>query len=336
MATAADECIGSLGTDTGGSIRQPASFCSVVGLKPTYGRVSRFGLIAYGSSFDQIGPITKDVTDCALLLQALAGWDAYDSTSADVPVPDYASSLDGEVRGLRIGVPREYFTEGLDPEVEEAVRAAIRVLEGLGATLEEVSMPRTEYAIATYYILTTAEASSNLARYDGVRYGYRTPETPDLITLYRKSRSEGFGEEVKRRIMLGTYGLSAGYYDAYYRKAQQVRALIAGEFAQAFNKVDVLAAPTSPTPPFRLGEKLDDPLQMYLSDIFTISANLAGITGISVPCGFSSEGLPISLQLMGKEFDEPTVLKTAYAYEQHSDVRHRKPPAISQGDSHGI
>jgi len=335
-ATAADECIGSLGTDTGGSIRQPASFCSVVGLKPTYGRVSRFGLIAYGSSFDQIGPITKDVTDCAMLAEAIAGWDENDSTSAEVPVPSYARVLDGEVRGLRIGVPREYFAEGLEPEVEDAVRAAIHVLEGLGATAEEVSMPKTDYAIATYYILTTAEASSNLARYDGVRYGYRTSNASDLLSLYRKSRSEGFGEEVKRRIMLGTYVLSAGYYDAYYRKAQQVRMLMAQEFAEVFKKVDVLATPTSPTPPFRLGEKLDDPLKMYLSDIYTISANLAGVTSISVPCAFSSQGLPISIQLTGKAFDEETVLKVAYAYEQQSQVRHRKPPAVPQGDGHGV
>lgn len=335
-ATAADECIGSLGTDTGGSIRQPASFCGVVGLKPTYGRVSRFGLIAFGSSFDQIGPITKDVTDCAILLGVIAGWDARDSTSADVPVPDYASSLNGNVRGLRIGVPREYFAEGLGAEVEQAVRRAIRVLEGLGTEVKEVSLPLTEYAIATYYILTTAEASSNLARYDGVRYGYRKQGVSDLLTLYRESRSQGFGEEVKRRIMLGTYALSAGYYDAYYRKAQQVRALLAREFAEVFEKVDVLAAPTSPTPPFRLGEKLDDPLQMYLSDVYTISANLAGITAISVPCGFSSDGLPIGIQIMGKPFNEEAVLKVAYAYEQHSGLSPRKPLSLPSGGNHGV
>ena len=325
-AVSADECMAALGSDTGGSIRLPAAFCSVVGLKPTYGRVSRYGLVAYASSLDQIGPITKDVRDCAIVLKAIAGWDRMDSTVADVPVPDYPGALVNDVRGLKIGIPAEYFTEGLDPQVGDRVTEAVKLLETLGASVEEIALPHTEYAIATYYILATAEASSNLARYDGVKYGYRVEDYSDLRDMYHKSRSDGFGVEVKRRIMLGTYALSAGYYDAYYEKAQRVRTLIKNDFEEAFKKVDVLAAPTSPTPPFKLGEKLEDPLQMYLSDIYTISANLAGIPAISIPCGFTGEDLPVGMQIMGKPFAEETVLRTAYTFEQNSDHHQRKPP----------
>lgn len=326
-AVAADECIAALGSDTGGSIRQPAAHCGVVGMKPTYGRVSRFGLVAFASSLDQIGPITKDVTDCALLLNAISGHDPRDSTSVKVPVPDFTAALTGEVRGLIIGVPKEYFVGGMQPEVEKAVRAALSVLEGEGAQLREVSLPHAGYAIATYYILATAEASSNLARYDGVKYGYRTENASDLMDMYMQTRAQGFGPEVKRRIMLGTYVLSAGYYDAYYRKAQQVRTLIKNDFDQAFQTCDVLITPTSPTTAFRIGEKINDPLQMYLSDIFTISVNLAGIPGISIPCGFDDSGLPIGLQILGRHFDEKAILRPAYAYEQQTDW-HRKRPVL--------
>jgi len=324
-AVAADECIAALGSDTGGSIRQPAAHCGVVGMKPTYGRVSRYGLVAFASSLDQIGPITKDVTDCALLLNAISGHDPRDSTSVKVPAPNFTSALTGEIRGLTIGVPAEYFVEGIQPEVEDAVRAALALLEGRGAVIKEVSLPHAGYAIATYYILATAEASSNLARYDGVKYGYRTDDSADLMEMYMKTRAQGFGPEVKRRIMLGTYVLSSGYYDAYYRKAQQVRTLIKNDFDQAFQTCDVLITPTSPTTAFRIGEKINDPLQMYLSDIFTISVNLAGIPGISIPCGLDSSGLPIGLQVLGRHFDEEAVLRTAYAYEQQTDWHKRQP-----------
>jgi len=328
-AVAADECIGALGSDTGGSIRQPASFCGVVGLKPTYGRVSRYGLVAFASSLDQIGPLAKTVEDAAILLNATAGRDPRDSTSADVPVPDFAAALGREIKGTRIGVPKEYFVEGMDNEVESAVRAAIDHLVGLGAEAVEISLPHTEYAVSTYYICAPSEASSNLARYDGVQYGYRAEGCANIIEMYTKTRREGFGSEVKRRIMLGTYALSAGYYDAYYLKALKVRTLIKRDFEQAFEKCDIIATPTSPTPAFRIGEKTDDPLQMYLSDVFTISVNLAGIAGISIPCGFASvEGheLPIGLQLIAPAFGEEILLQVAHAYEQSTDFTKRKPP----------
>ncbi|HTU01560.1 MAG TPA: Asp-tRNA(Asn)/Glu-tRNA(Gln) amidotransferase subunit GatA [Candidatus Sulfotelmatobacter sp.] len=324
-AVAADMCAGALGTDTGGSIRQPGGFCGVVGLKPTYGRVSRYGLVAFASSLDQIGPLTKDVRDAAVLLGVLAGHDPLDSTSAELPVPAYEAALTGDVRGLRLGIPQEYFVPGMDPEVEAAVTEAVRVLEGLGGSRIEVRLPSTEYAVATYYLVATAEASSNLGRYDGVKYGYRTPQSAHLIDMYMKTRREGFGAEVKRRIMLGTYALSAGYYDAYYLKALKVRTLIREDFTRAFQGCDVLVTPTSPTPAFRLGEKTEDPLQMYLSDIFTISANLAGIPAISVNCGFTRSGLPIGLQILGRPFDEETVLRVAHAYEQATTWRTRRP-----------
>jgi aspartyl-tRNA(Asn)/glutamyl-tRNA(Gln) amidotransferase subunit A len=323
-AVAADLCTGSLGSDTGGSIRQPACHCGVVGLKPTYGRVSRYGLVAYASSLDQIGPLTKEVRDAALLLNCIAGHDRRDSTSVDQPVPDYLEGLGREIKGLKIGVPREYFGPGLDPEVAGAVQAALKTLEGLGAELIEVSLPNTEYAVAVYYVVAVAEASSNLARYDGVKYGVRQ-EGRNLLEMYAATRTRGFGAEVRRRIMLGTYALSAGYYDAYYRKASQVRALIRGDFDAAFGKCDLLATPVSPTPAFRLGEKMADPLTMYLSDIFTISANLAGVPGISVPCGFSAGGLPIGLQLMGPPFGEAALLQAAYAFEEATEFHRRKP-----------
>ncbi len=321
-SVANDEAIVSLGSDTGGSIRQPAGMCGVVGLKPTYGKVSRFGLIAFASSLDQIGPLTGDVEDSALLLDAICGHDARDSTSVDVPA-NHAKALSGSISKNIIGIPDEYFVGGLETEVETAVREAIKVLEGLGAKLQRVSLPHTDYAIATYYIIATAEASSNLARYDGVKYGYRhkAEKGLSLSEMYGKTRSEGFGVEVKRRIGLGTYTLSAGYYDAYYLKAQRVRTLIRNDFEKAFGKCDCIIAPTSPTAAFRIGEKIDNPLQMYLSDIFTIPANLAGIPAISIPCGLTRDGLPIGLQIMGKAFDETTILQTAYAYEQAADWR---------------
>ena len=316
-SVANDEAIVSLGSDTGGSIRQPAAMCGVVGLKPTYGKVSRFGLVAFASSLDQIGPLTGDVEDSALLLDAICGHDAKDSTSVDVPA-DHAKALNGSISKNIIGIPDEYFVGGLETEVETAVREAIKVLEGLGAKLERISLPHTDYAIATYYIIATAEASSNLARYDGVKYGYRHKEEKglSLSEMYGKTRSEGFGAEVKRRIGLGTYTLSAGYYDAYYLKAQRVRTLIRNDFEKVFGKCDCIIAPTSPTAAFRIGEKIDNPLQMYLSDIFTIPANLAGIPAMSIPCGLTKDGLPIGLQIMGKAFDETTILQVAYAYEQ--------------------
>ncbi len=315
-AVAAGMAVATLGSDTGGSIRQPASFCGVVGLKPTYGRVSRYGLIAFASSLDHIGPFARTVKDAAMMLRTIAGRDPMDSTSAEVSVPDYVAELDKPVAGLRVGVAKEYFGEGLDPEVRAAVEAAIQKLAELGCEVIPVSLPHTEYAIPAYYIVATAEASSNLARYDGVRYGFRAPQARTLAEMYRRTRDGGFGVEVKRRIMLGTYALSAGYYDAYYLKAQKVRTLLARDFEDAFKKVDVIAAPTSPTPAFRLGEKVNDPLAMYLADIYTVTANLAGVPGISVPCGESHEKLPIGLQLFARHFDESTLLRVAHAYEQ--------------------
>ncbi len=313
-----------LGSDTGGSIRQPASLCGIVGLKPTYGRVSRYGLIAYGSSLDQIGPLTRTVEDAALLLQVLAGWDALDSTSADVSVPDYTEALGDGVRGLRIGIAREGMDEGLQPGVRAAVRQAAAVLEGLSAHIEEVTLPTIDYALPTYYLVATAEASSNLARYDGVRHGLRV-EVPDIVEMFSRTRDAGFGPEVKRRIMLGTYALSAGFYEAFYLKAQRARTLVRRDFEQAFQRVDLVLLPTSPTVAFRLGERVADPLQMYLADIFTIPVNLAGLPGISVPCGFA-DGLPVGLQLVGRAFDEPTVLRAASAYERATDWHRRRPP----------
>jgi len=325
-AVAADLCAAALGSDTGGSIRQPAAFCGVVGLKPTYGRVSRYGLVAFASSLDQVGPITKDVADAAALLNVLAGHDPLDSTSANVPVPDYTRALKKkDLKKLRVGVPQEYFAEGLDADVEAAVREAIAELGRLGGEIKDVTLPRTDAAIATYYLIATAEASSNLARYDGVKYGLRSKQAKDLLEMYMKTRQEGFGSEVKRRIMLGTYALSAGYYDAYYGKAQAVRTLIRRDFEAAFQAVDLIATPVTPTPAFKLGEKINDPLQMYLSDIYTISVNLAGIPAISVPCGFSKAGLPIGLQILGRPFEEETILRAAHAYEQATQWHLKKP-----------
>ncbi len=323
-AVAARECCGALGTDTGGSVRLPAAFCGVVGLKPSYGRVSRYGVIAYASSLDQVGPLARNVRDCALLLETIAGHDPRDSTSVPAAVPDYAAALGGAVRGRRIGLPREYFVDGMQPEVATAVRAAVRTLEDLGAEVEEVSLPHARYAIAAYYLIATAEASSNLARYDGVKYGRRSPAA-GLLDMYRRTRAEGFGREVKRRIMLGTYALSAGYYDAYYLKAQRVRTLIRRDFETAFARCDVLATPVAPTTAFRIGERIADPLQMYLTDVCTTSVNLAGLPALSVPCGFDDRGLPIGLQLIGRVFDESTVLGVAHAYEQATPWHTRSP-----------
>ena len=315
-AVAADMAVVTLGSDTGGSIRQPASFCGVVGLMSTYGRVSRYGLIAFASSLDHIGPLAKTVKDAAIVLRTIAGRDPMDSTSADVPVPDYVAALDRPVRGMKLGVAKEYFGEGLDDEVTLAVETAIDKLKGLGCEIVPVSLPHTPYAIPTYYLIATAEASSNLARYDGVRYSRRARGVKTLSEMYRRSRDEGFGAEVKRRIMHGTYALSAGYYDAYYLKAQKVRTLLTQDFDEAFRKVDAIVTPTSPTAAFRLGEKSNDPLAMYLADIYTVTADLAGIPGISVPCGETKEKLPIGLQILGKHFDEATILRVAHAYEQ--------------------
>ena len=324
-AVAADECVAALGTDTGGSIRQPAACCGVVGLKPTYGRVSRYGLVAFASSLDQIGPITKDVKDCAILMNAISGYDPCDSTSVKAEVPDFKQSLKKDIKGIRIGIPEEYFIEGMDPEVEKTVKEAIDSLGKWGAEIQRISLPHTEYAVAIYYIIATAEASSNLARYDGVKYGFRSRGYRDLMEMYTQTRAKGFGKEVKRRIILGTYVLSAGYYEAYYRKASQVRTLMKKDFDEAFQKVDVIVSPTAPTPAFRIGEKTEDPLQMYLSDIHTIPVNLAGIPAISIPCGFSHEGLPIGLQVMAKHFDEGMLLRVAYTFEQNTDHHLRKP-----------
>jgi aspartyl-tRNA(Asn)/glutamyl-tRNA(Gln) amidotransferase subunit A len=323
-AVASDQCIVALGTDTGGSIRQPAACCGIVGLKPTYGRVSRFGIIAFASSMDQVGPMTKDVFDCALVLDAVAGYDPADATSIDRPVPQHTTALTADVKGLRLGIPKEYFVAGIQADVEKAVRSAIRLFEKNGAVLEEISLPHTEYAVAVYYIVATAEASSNLARYDGMRYGRRAA-AEDLTETYMLSRELGFGPEVKRRIMLGTYTLSAGYYDAYYLKAQKVRTLIKNDFDEAFKTCDAIITPTAPTTAFKIGEKIQDPLQMYLSDIYTISVNLAGSPALSLPCGFDSEGLPIGMQIIGKHFDECTILNLAYAYEQSTDWHRKKP-----------
>src|SRR4030043_402642 len=323
-AVAADECIAALGSDTGGSIRQPASLCGVVGMKPPYGRVSRYGLVAYASSLDQIGPITKDVRDSAILMNAISGHDPLDSTSAPVHLPDFTAVLGKDIKGMRLGIPNEYFIEGMDEEVELSVKEAIKKLESLGAIPVEVSLPHTGFAVATYYVLATSEASSTLARYDGVKYGFRA-EGKDLMDMYMNTRAQGFGAEVKRRIMLGTYALSSGYYEAYYKKAQQVRTLIKKDFEEAFRQVDVIVTPTSPTAAFKIGEKTADPLQMYLSDIFTISGNLAGVPGISTPCGVTSNNLPIGLQVIGKNFDEESIFKVAYAYEQSTEWHRGRP-----------
>lgn len=326
-AVAADEAIATLGSDTGGSIRQPAALCGCVGLKPTYGRVSRYGLVAFASSLDQIGPFTKDVYDAALMLGVISGHDELDSTSVPQPVPDYTAALDGNIKGLKLGLPREYLIGGLDPEVKAAVDAAVKQFASLGAEIVDISLPHTDYAVATYYIIATAEASANLARFDGVRYGRRV-DGADPLQMYAKTRKEGFGAEVKRRIILGTYVLSSGYYDAYYLRAQKVRTLIRNDFLKAFEKVDAIVTPTSPTAAFKIGEKTGDPLQMYLSDIFTISCNLAGISGISLPCGFTAAPkLPIGLQLLGQPFGEAILLKLAHAYEQ-STPWHREKPVL--------
>ncbi|HOX54174.1 MAG TPA: Asp-tRNA(Asn)/Glu-tRNA(Gln) amidotransferase subunit GatA [Candidatus Omnitrophota bacterium] len=328
-AVSAGEATMALGSDTGGSIRQPASFCGVVGLKPTYGRVSRYGLIAFGSSLDQIGPLTKDVEDSALLLNVIAGYDPNDSTSVDVLVPDYTKSLVKDVKGLKIGIPKEYFIEGIDKEVKDAVDQAINLLKKSGADYKEISLPHTEYAVPTYYIVATSEASSNLARFDGVQYGLRSKaakkEVSDLIDMYFATREAGFGKEAKRRIMLGTYALSAGYYEAYYLRALKVRTLIKRDFDEAFKSVDCIITPTSPTDAFKIGEKTEDPLSMYLSDIFTISTNLAGIPGISIPCGFTKNNLPIGLQILAKPFAEETIFRVAYTYEQGTEWHKQKP-----------
>ena len=322
---AADEAICSLGSDTGGSIRQPAALCGVVGMKPTYGRVSRFGLVAFASSLDQIGPFTKDVTDCALMLNAICGHDPMDSTSVNLPTPDYTEFLTNNIEGIKIGVPKEYFIEGMDTEVEGIVHTAVEALEEYGASIEEISLPHTEYAIATYYIIAPAEASANLARYDGVRYGYRAEDADELVEMYKKSRSRGFGDEVKRRIMLGTYALSSGYYDAYYLKGQKARTLIKSDFDRAFETVDVIVTPTSPTPAFKVGERTADPLQMYLSDVLTTPSSLAGLPGISVPCGLTEGGLPIGLQMLAAPFEEGKILNAAYTFEQHTNHHLQKP-----------
>lgn len=318
-AIAAREATATLGTDTGGSIRQPASHCGCVGLKPTYGRVSRYGVIAYASSLDQVGPVVRDVADCAIMLGAVAGYDPLDSTSVNLPVPDYRSALGHDIKGLKIGLPREYFIEGLDPDVKQAMDEAVATYTRVGAEFRDISLPHTDYAVACYYLIATAEASSNLARYDGVRFGHRTEEAKSLNDMFARTRDEGFGPEVKRRIMLGTYALSSGYYDAYYLKAQKVRTLIMQDFIKAFGEVDVILTPVAPTPAFRIGEKTNDPLRMYLSDIFTIPVNLAGTCGISVPAGYSGNGLPIGLQLVGRPFGEETILRAAYAFEQATE-----------------
>lgn len=323
-AVAAGEVPFALGSDTGGSIRQPASFCGVVGLKPTYGRVSRYGLVAFASSLDQIGPITRTVEDSAYLLQAISGIDPMDSTSADIDVPNFSEHLSKDIKGLKIGVPTEYLGEGVQEEIKQSVMDALKVFEKLGATWEEISLPHTKYAMPAYYILASSEASANLARFDGIRYGYRSPNSDTLMDLYKNSRAEGFGEEVKRRIMLGTYALSSGYYDAYYKKAQKVRTLIKNDFDEAFNKYDIIVGPTTPTTAFKFGERMNDPLVMYASDILTIPVNLAGVPAISIPCGFSN-GLPVGLQIIGKHFDESTVFRAAYAFEQETDYHKQKP-----------
>jgi aspartyl-tRNA(Asn)/glutamyl-tRNA(Gln) amidotransferase subunit A len=329
-AVAARMAAASLGSDTGGSIRQPAALCGVVGIKPTYGRVSRYGLIAFASSLDQIGPFTTDVRDGAILLNAICGHDPLDSTSAKLEVPDFTAALGRDVKGLKVGLPKEYFIDGMDPEVEAAVREAGRVLESLGAELVEISLPHSEYAVATYYLCATAEASSNLARYDGAQYGHRCENATDIIDMFTRSRTEGFGPEVKRRIMLGTYALSSGFYDAYYNKSLKVRTLMSEDFRKAFERVDVVISPTSPTSAFKLGDRIDDPLQMYLCDVFTIPANLVGLPGMSVPCGFSRDGgLPFGLQIVAPNFDEEKMLQVAYAFEQATEHHRRRAPLVS-------
>jgi len=333
-AVAADAAFGALGSDTGGSIRQPAALSGIVGFKPTYGRVSRFGLVAFASWLDQIGPLTKTVRDTAMIMNAIAGHDPQDSTALNAPVPDYTAKLGEDLCGVRLGLPKEYLIEGIDPQVKGAINAAVKKITSLGAEIVEVSLPTTEYAIAVYYIVATAEASANLARFDGVRYGYRAENPKDMLDLYGRTREEGFGPEVKRRIILGTYVLSSGYYDAYYLRAQKVRELIRRDFARAFEKVDALVSPTSPVPAFKLGERVADPLQMYLADIFTIAANLAGICGISVPCGFADvdgHRLPVGLQLLGKALDEARILQIAHAYEQSTDWHKARPPIALGG-----
>lgn len=318
----------SLGSDTGGSIRQPAAFCGVVGLKPTYGAVSRFGLVAFASSLDQIGPLTRDVTDCALVLNAITGHDRLDSTSAPVEHPDYSKALVNDVKGMKIGIPKEYISEGLDADVRKAILEAAETFRKLGAVCEECSLPVTEYAIPAYYLISSAEASSNLARYDGIKYGYRAEKYTDLLDLYKQTRSEGFGSEVKRRIMLGTYALSSGYYDAYYKKALQVRTLIKSEFDELFSEFDLILGPTAPTTAYKIGEKANDPLSMYLGDIYTVSANIAGIPGLVIPCGFDGKGLPIGLQLMGKPFNESKLLQAGYTFEQNTGFHLVKPAEL--------
>jgi aspartyl-tRNA(Asn)/glutamyl-tRNA(Gln) amidotransferase subunit A len=320
------EAIAALGSDTGGSIRQPAALCGCVGLKPTYGRISRYGLTAFASSLDQIGPFTKTVEDAAILLEVMSGQDAHDNTSARQPVPHYTQALTGEIKGLKVGVPKEYFIKGIDPEIEKSIRAAIDHLAGQGAEIVEISLPHTEYAVAVYYIIATAEASANLARFDGIRYGHRCQKPTDVIDLYTRTRAEGFGPEVKRRIILGTYVLSSGYYDAYYNRAQKVRQLIRQDFDRAFAQCDVIVTPTSPTPAFKIGERVNDPLQMYLADIFTIAVNLAGICGLSLPCGFTSGQLPVGLQILGGHWQEEKILRVAHAYEQTTEWHKARPP----------
>jgi aspartyl-tRNA(Asn)/glutamyl-tRNA(Gln) amidotransferase subunit A len=324
-AVAADECIASIGSDTGGSIRQPAALCGVVGMKPTYGRVSRFGLIAFASSLDQIGPFTKDVEDCAIMMNVLAGYDPKESTSVNAEVPDYRQFVGRDIKGWKVGIPEEYFIEGIDLEVNDAIKKTIKVIEKCGGQCVDISLPHTQYCVAVYYIIAPAEASSNLARYDGVKYGFRASDVRELLEMYKESRRQGFGAEVKRRIMIGTYALSAGYYDAYYKKASQVRALIKRDFDEAFKKCDVILTPTTPTPAFKIGEKTDNPLQMYLSDVFTISTNLAGIPGISVPCGFTSSGLPIGVQFLASHFEESKLIQVASAYEKNARIEKRRP-----------
>jgi len=324
-SVAGGETVFALGSDTGGSIRQPASFCGVVGMKPTYGAISRYGLVAFASSLDQIGPITRDVTDCALILNAITGQDRLDSTSAPVKHPDYTKALMNDVKGMKIGIPREYTSEGINTEVKNAVLEAARTYEKLGAACEECSLPITEYAIPAYYIISSAEASSNLARYDGIKYGYRAEKYDDLLDLYKQTRSEGFGQEVKRRIMLGTYALSSGYYDAYYKKALQVRTLIRNGFDEVFSKFDMVLGPTAPTTAYKIGEKVNDPLAMYLGDIYTVSANIAGLPALVLPCGFDQDGLPIGLQLIGKPFGEATLLRAGYTFEQNTGFHLERP-----------
>lgn len=326
-AVAADMCLASLGTDTGGSIRQPAAHCGIVGLKPTYGRVSRYGVIAFASSLDQVGPMTKDVEDAAIMMNVIAGHDPKDSTSIDCGVPDYTSFLNQSVKGKKIGVPKEYFVSGMEESVKSGVQQAMKKLQELGAEIVDVSLPHTEYGVAAYYILAPAEASSNLARYDGVRFGFRAKDAANLEELYVQTKTQGFGDEVKRRILLGTYALSAGYYDAYYRQAQKVRTLIRQDFSDAFKICDVLLAPTTPTTAFKIDEKVGDPIQMYLSDVCTIPVNLAGLPSMSLPCGFDSKGLPIGFQLIGKPFDEGSIFQVAHAYEQ-SATWHQQKPAL--------